>query len=271
MAGPLEPGDRGAAADGRRARCGCRPSPADRGDILGAGGKGLVIERRVERIGIDKSRIKAAEADGSAKALARLVDIDVDRYAKAVKAAGPQAFVVALVVRADSDDTLSDAEIASIPGAVQLGTELPLAPTKAFGQPLLGVVGEATAEVIAKSKGSVTAGDLVGLTGLEQRYDSQLRGAPGVTVEAVAGSSPASCSPVGAARRQVAAHVDRPRAAGLGRQDPRRRQAGQRDRRDPPVVGQDRGARQRPGWQGRRHGSERVTTRRARRSSWSPR
>lgn len=165
-----------------------RTSPADRGDILGAGGEGLVIERRVERIGIDKSRIKAAEADGSARALARLLDINADRYAKAVKAAGPQAFVVALVVRADSDDTLSDAEIASIPGVSQLGAELPLAPTKGFGQPLLGIVGEATAEAIAKSKGSVTAGDLVGLTGLEQRYDSQLRGNPGVTVEAVAGS-----------------------------------------------------------------------------------
>lgn len=164
-----------------------RTSPADRGDILGAGGKGLVIERRVERIGIDKSRIKAAEADGSARALAELLDIDVDRYAKAVKAAGPQAFVVALVVRADSDDTLSDDEVASIPGAAQLGAELPLAPTKAYGQPMLGVVGEATAEVIAKSKGSVAAGDLVGLTGLEQRYDSQLRGSPGVTVEAVSG------------------------------------------------------------------------------------
>lgn len=165
-----------------------RTSPADRGDILGAGGEGLVIERRVERIGIDKSRIEAAEVDGSARALARLLDIDADRYAKAAKAAGPQAFVVGLVVRADSDDTLSDAELASIPGAVQLGAELPLAPTKGFGQPLLGVVGEATAEIIAKSKGSVEAGDLVGLTGLEQRYDSRLRGNPGVTVEAVSGS-----------------------------------------------------------------------------------
>ncbi|WP_200935484.1 penicillin-binding transpeptidase domain-containing protein [Aeromicrobium sp. Root344] len=165
-----------------------RTSPADRGDIVGAGGKGLVIERPVERIGIDKSRIKAAEADGSARALARLIDIDADRFAKAVKAAGPQAFVVGLVVRADSDDTLSDAQIASIPGAAQLGAVLPLAPTKGFGQPLLGVVGEATAEVVAKSKGSVGPGDLVGLTGLEQRYDSQLRGNPGVTVEAVAGS-----------------------------------------------------------------------------------
>lgn len=160
-------------------------SPADRGDILGAGGEGLVIERRVERIGIDKSRIDAAEAESSAKALAELVDVDVDRYVKAVKAAGPQAFVVALVVRADSDDTLSRAELTSIPGSAQLGAELPLAPTKAFGQPLLGVVGEATAEIIEKSKGSVTAGDLVGLTGLEQRYDSRLRGSPGVTVAAV--------------------------------------------------------------------------------------
>ena len=165
-----------------------RTSPADRGDIVGAGGKGLVIERPVERIGIDKSRIKAAEAEGSARALASLIDIDADRFSKAVKAAGPQAFVVGLVVRADSDDTLSDAQIASIPGAAQLGAVLPLAPTKEFGQPLLGVVGEATAEVVAKSKGSVGPGDLVGLTGLEQRYDSQLRGNPGVTVEAAAGS-----------------------------------------------------------------------------------
>lgn len=165
-----------------------RTVPADRGDVLGAGGEGLVIERRVERIGIDKSRIEASEAESSANALADLVDVDADRYAKAVKAAGPQAFVVALVVRADSDDALSDAEVASIPGAAQLGAEMPLAPTKAFGQPLLGVVGEATAEIIEKSKGSVAAGDRVGLTGLELRYDNHLRGAPGVIVDALAGS-----------------------------------------------------------------------------------
>lgn len=159
-------------------------TPADRGDILGARDEGLVIERRVERIGIDKSRIKVAEVDASARALARLIDIDADQYAKRVKAAGPQAFVVGLLVRADSDDTLSDAQIASIPGVVQLGSELPLAPTRTFGQPLLGTVGEATAEIVAKSKGSVRAGDLVGLSGLSLRYDRQMRGTPGVTVAA---------------------------------------------------------------------------------------
>jgi cell division protein FtsI/penicillin-binding protein 2 len=160
-------------------------APADRGDIYGARDEALVTERRVERVGIDKTRIRAAEVTGSAKALARLLDIDVASFVARVEAAGPQAFVVGLVVRADSDEPFSDAEIAAIPGAVQLGAELPLAPSKAFGQPLLGVVGEATAEVVAKSKGAVRAGDMVGLSGLEQRYDSELRGSPAVTVEAV--------------------------------------------------------------------------------------
>ncbi|MEJ7634404.1 penicillin-binding transpeptidase domain-containing protein [Aeromicrobium sp.] len=163
-------------------RLALRTTPADRGDILGADDAGLIIERKTERIGIDKSRIRAAEVDGSAKALARLINIDAAGYAKRIKAAGAQAFVIGLVVRADSDEALSAAELASIPGAVQLSAELPLAPTRTFGQPLLGAVGEATAEVVAKSKGSVQAGDLVGLSGLAQRYDDQLRGTPGVTV-----------------------------------------------------------------------------------------
>jgi cell division protein FtsI/penicillin-binding protein 2 len=50
---------------------------------------------------------------------------------------------------------------------------------------MLGVVGEATAEIVQKSKGSIQAGDQVGLSGLALRYDEQLRGSPGVTVEAV--------------------------------------------------------------------------------------
>ena len=62
---------------------------------------------------------------------------------------------------------------------------LPLAPTRAFGQPLLGTVGEATAEVVEASDGAVRPGDPVGLSGLQARYDEQLRGTPGVEVLAV--------------------------------------------------------------------------------------
>ena len=170
-----------------------RTTPADRGDILGAQDEGLVVERSVKRIGIDKSRITPEQAAGSAAALAQRIGIDPAQYAQRVEAAGPQAFVVGLVVRDGSAEALSEADLAAIPGAVQLAAEIPLAPTRTFGQPMLGVVGEATAEIVQKSKGAVRAGDMVGLSGLALRYDAQLRGTPGVVVEAV--SSEAGAKP----------------------------------------------------------------------------
>ena len=124
-----------------------RTTAADRGDILGAGDTALVTERAVQRIGIDKSKTTPEQAGSSARALAQLIDIDPDGYAKQVEAAGPQAFVVGLVARADSADVLTDAQLAGVPGAAQLADELSLAPTRTFGQPMLGVVGEATAEI----------------------------------------------------------------------------------------------------------------------------
>lgn len=162
-----------------------RSTAAERGDILGAGDTPLVTARDVLRVGIDKTKADASQVDGSARALAQLVDIDPDAYAKRVADAGAQAFVLALVVRADSDDAPRADQLAAIPGAVQLAASLPLAPTRSFGQPMLGVVGEATAEIVQKSKGTVVAGDTVGLSGLALRYDRRLRGTPAVTVEAV--------------------------------------------------------------------------------------
>lgn len=162
-----------------------RTSPADRGDILGAGDQPLVTERDIQRFGIDKTKVDATQAADSARRLAQLVDIDPDAYAKRVEAAGAQAFVLGLVARSGSAEAPGGSDIAAIPGAVALGGTLPLAPTRGFGQPMLGVVGEATAEIVEKSKGSVQPGDMVGLSGLALRYDSQLRGQPKVSVEAV--------------------------------------------------------------------------------------
>ncbi|KAA1376616.1 penicillin-binding protein [Aeromicrobium fastidiosum] len=170
-----------------------RTTLADRGDILGAGDTPIVTERDVRRVGIDKTKVDAAQVDASARALAQLVDIDADAYAKRVTQAGAQAFVLALVVRADGGGAPSQEQLAGVPGAVQLAGSLPLAPTRTFGQPMLGVVGEATAEIVQKSKGAVQSGDMVGLSGLALRYDRQLRGTPAVTVEAVpsaAGAEP---------------------------------------------------------------------------------
>jgi cell division protein FtsI/penicillin-binding protein 2 len=64
-----------------------------------------------------------------------------------------------------------------------------LAPTTEFARALLGTVGAATAEVVEQSKGAVRADQQVGLSGLQKRYDEQLRGTPGLVVEAVAGEA----------------------------------------------------------------------------------
>ena len=155
-----------------------------RGDILGSGEEPLVTLRPVLRIGIDKTKVPAEEAAESARDLAELLDIDPTAYAKAVKAAGPKAFVEALVLRDEDTTDLSQAAVEAIPGAVGLAEERPLAPTRDFASEILGRVGPATAEIVEKSEGSVRAGDQVGLSGLQARYDETLGGTPGVVVTA---------------------------------------------------------------------------------------
>jgi cell division protein FtsI/penicillin-binding protein 2 len=160
---------------------------ARRGDILGARDEPLVTRRPVVRFGIDKTKVPAARAVASARALAVQLNIDPAAYARLVKAAGPKAFVEALVLREADAGSVSDAELRGIKGAVALGGELPLAPTREFAAPILGRVGPATAEIVTKSKGTIQPGDEVGLSGLQARYDEQLAGSPGVVVSAVGG------------------------------------------------------------------------------------
>jgi cell division protein FtsI/penicillin-binding protein 2 len=158
---------------------------ARRADILGAGGARLVTARLVVRFGIDKTRVPAARQQASARALARVLGIDAPAYAARVKAAGGKAFVEAIVLRpADARRALAHGA-GRIRGAAALHDTLPLAPTRDFARPVLGTVGPVTAEIVRASDGVYSAGDDAGLSGLESRYDEQLRGTPGLTVEAV--------------------------------------------------------------------------------------
>lgn len=164
--------------------------PAERGAVLGQGDAVLVEKRAVSRIGIDKVRVAAPEADAAARGLATALDMDPEAYAQRVAAAGPKAFVEAIVVRA-GDQSYDVAALAELPGVGVVPDELPLAPTRTFARAILGSVGEATAEIVEGSQGAVRAGDQVGLSGLQRQYDEQLRGDPGVVVKAVAEGSEA--------------------------------------------------------------------------------
>ena len=160
---------------------------AKRADIRGARGTPLVTERPVLRFGIDKTTIAAAGQPAAARALATRLDIDVKAYVARVRAAGPKAFVEALVLRnADARAALADGA-GTIEGVGVVRDRVPLAPTREFARPVLGTVGPVTAEMVEGSGGVYRPGDEAGLSGLEGRYDEQLRGTPGVTVRAVGG------------------------------------------------------------------------------------
>ncbi|PZF79943.1 penicillin-binding protein [Jiangella anatolica] len=157
---------------------------AARADIVGAGGAVIVTERAVYRVGIDKTRVDAALAPDSATALAGVVGVDPAAFAGRVEDAGERAFVDAITLR-EADAAPLLAQIEAIEGAVAIPDTLALAPTREFARPILGTVGEATAELVEESGGRVVAGDVVGLSGLQAQYDEQLGGTPGLSVELV--------------------------------------------------------------------------------------
>ncbi len=165
--------------------------PAARGDVLSQDGTAIVTDRPVFRIGIDKAHIDTPEqAEAAARDLAtRLEFDDVAAFAARVANAGPQAYVVVLTVRAEEAERWDIEGLRKVPGVLVQADEIPLAPTSGFARPLLGAVGEATAEIVEESGGAIRAGDVVGLSGLQRTYDERLRGTPGTTVTLVTGEA----------------------------------------------------------------------------------
>lgn len=162
------------------------PIGARRGDITGDGGQTLVTQRPVVRLGVDRSQVSKAEAVAAARQLAGLVDIDAAAYAKEVRKAGEQAFVEAITYREEEVPPAAAQAAATVPGILAAPDERPLAPTREFAAPILGTVGEVTAEMVEEDPDRYRPGDEAGLSGLQSRYDDVLRGSPGVVVNAVA-------------------------------------------------------------------------------------
>lgn len=161
-----------------------RREQAERGDVIGAGEEVLVTDRPVFRIGIDKTLLEPDDQAAAAAELAELVGVNADSFADRVEGAGERAFVEAITLREeDAQDILEDIE--DIEGARALPGTLPLAPTRTFARPILGAIGEATAEIVEESSGRIQPGDTTGLSGLQRTYDEMLAGTPGVRVEIV--------------------------------------------------------------------------------------
>lgn len=161
-----------------------RSVPAQRGEILGADEERLVYRHAVVRVGLDLANVDRDMALESAPRLANELAIDPGRYLERVESAGARAFVEAQVLRIEDPAHRSAiAGVEKIPGVRLINDERMLAVDPTFARPLLGIVGEATAEVIERSGGEVRPGDVVGLSGFQALRDQDLRGVPGYVVE----------------------------------------------------------------------------------------
>jgi hypothetical protein len=158
---------------------------AKRGDILGAGGLALVTNRPVVRIGIDRSQVGAGQSGRLGPEVARLVDIDPAAYAKQVTAAGPLAFVEAIVYRQDEVPRGVLTGVRKVKGGAVIAGELPSGADQGLrrADPRLGRRGDRRDDRGEPDVYSI--GDIAGLSGLQARYDTQLRGTPGQAVNAV--------------------------------------------------------------------------------------
>jgi cell division protein FtsI/penicillin-binding protein 2 len=157
---------------------------SDRAGILDAAGKPIVIPRDVVTIGVEPQKITNLPQLSQALAAAfKSIDVDVDlsNLKDRVDSAKKDAFVELITLRQPDYDKI-ETKIDPLAGRVIRKEKRDLAPTRAFARALLGTADVATREDIDKNPGTVALNDIVGHGGLQQKYDSTLRGTPGTSV-----------------------------------------------------------------------------------------
>ncbi len=156
-----------------------------RGDLLDRDGKPLMPQGTVYQVQLDPVR---ADAEGAA-ALETVTGVTKGSIVTALaerKRTGSQAPVPVITYR-EADYAARKDRLEAITGVIAPTATQPLGPTREFGQPLLGSVGEVTAEIVDRSSGRYVAGDRAGLSGLQAQYDGTLGGTAGVAVTTSAG------------------------------------------------------------------------------------
>jgi hypothetical protein len=97
-----------------------------RGRILDRAGQPIVTPRAVVHVGVAHNKVSDPAA--TAAAMAKVVDIDADAYARAIRRAGPQQFVEAVTLReADFED--KNTALQAVPGLQTVDDTAQLAPT----------------------------------------------------------------------------------------------------------------------------------------------
>ena len=178
-----------------------RSQPA-RAALTDAHGQPLTTPTPVVVVGIDPATVTDLDSLAARLAAVPQLQSTAAEIVAAVRAAGKDQFVPIITLRRPAYEQIKPM-IYSLPGTqFRTDTEL-LPPETGFARGLLGTVGQATKETIDASGGAVVAGDQVGLGGLQQALDKQLRGTPGLAVYAAADADGALGSRIATVRAPV--------------------------------------------------------------------
>jgi cell division protein FtsI/penicillin-binding protein 2 len=155
-----------------------------RAPITGVGGAQLAGSQAGVTIGLQPSRIQDLNAVKAA--LRDQLDVDPAAVDTALNAPGvqPDHFVPIITVREDRYQQARPV-LYPIPGVLFQDTQTRGGPTAGFAQHVLGRTGEITAELLDELGPTYAAGDQVGLTGLEARFERELAGTPSGEVQIV--------------------------------------------------------------------------------------
>ncbi len=155
----------------------------DRAPITGAGGVPLTQVSQIVTVGIVGNRIKDAHGLGTALEQAGATASEFSSALIAAQA-HPSEFVPVFSLP-DAVYEPIKATIYPIPGTQFQMTPARTALTPDLEAHIVGSVGSVTADELAKLGPPYAAGDIVGQSGLEGTYQSQLAGTPGGTVTVV--------------------------------------------------------------------------------------
>ena len=157
----------------------------ERAPILDAAGNPLSVGRPARIIGLEPRAITRPErqsrppSSSSSASIPPVID-------EALNAPGvqPDHFVTITTVDAPRYDQVAPV-IYPLPGTRFRDTFLRGGPTPEFAAHVLGSFGEITAERLDELGPPYQVGDMVGLTGLEARYEEQLAGTPTAAIQVV--------------------------------------------------------------------------------------
>ncbi|MGK2959229.1 MAG: penicillin-binding protein 2 [Acidimicrobiales bacterium] len=158
--------------------------PAPRGRILDRDGKILVDNRISNVIAIDRSKLDGLEDKQSEEVianLARLVGMTVEEVNKGIASQRIGPFTPVPIAEDVSEDLLVQVRERQqeFPGVLAKRVAIRSYPEGRLASHVLGYVGEINSEELKERGGLYQPGDLIGRSGVESTYESDLRGVAG--------------------------------------------------------------------------------------------